>query len=582
MSYDGIVTKSIVYDLNKKLIGGKINKINQPNNNELNIIVYNNKENHKLLLNASSNLARVYITKYNKENPLVAPTFCMFLRKHLQGGIITNIRQNGLDRVIFIDIQCYDELGFEVDKTLIIELMGKYSNIILINKDNNKILESIHHVSLDMSRVRQILPGNTYTLIRDDKIDITKDNILPSKLLKSLNKNTKLFKFFYQNYTGFSPMIGKEICYLANLDFDTNTNDLLKNDINNIDNIFIKLTNDILENKYKPIIIKNDYNNDYIEFYSLLINYLGTNILEFDNPSIMLDDYYKVTSTQDKVFQKSNDLKKIINIRLKRNKNKLVNLYNELELSENREIYKIYGDLLSANIHLIQRGQNSIELENFYDENLTIIKIPLSIKISPWDNAQKYYKKYSKLKTSNKLLKKQIPKVTDDISYLEQILDSIDKVTETSEIEEIKDELRDLNLIKKRNKKSIKTKLSKPHHYLTSSGVDVYVGKNNKQNDNLTLKTANKEDYFLHAKDIPGSHVILRNDNITEKDILEAAFLAAYYSKGSNESNLDVDCTKKKNVKKSKQAKPGMVYYDNFKTYNINLDSISINDFKKI
>ncbi|NMB09952.1 MAG: hypothetical protein GX982_04595, partial [Tissierellia bacterium] len=205
MSYDGIVTRAIVDELNKTITGGKISKINQPSDNEINLIVYNNKKNYKVLLNASSNLARVYITDISKQNPLAAPNFCMFLRKYLQGGTIKSVRQNGIDRVIFIDIKTYDELSFEVDRTLVIELMGKYSNIILINKEDNKIVESINHVTLDMSRVRQVYPGTVYKLIEDSKKDITIDRVLPSDIIKQLEKPNKLFKFFYQNYTGFSP-----------------------------------------------------------------------------------------------------------------------------------------------------------------------------------------------------------------------------------------------------------------------------------------------------------------------------------------------------------------------------------------
>lgn len=583
MSYDGIVTRAIVDELNKTITGGKISKINQPSDNEINLIVYNNKKNYKVLLNASSNLARVYITDISKQNPLAAPNFCMFLRKYLQGGIIKSVRQNGIDRVIFIDIKTYDELSFEVDRTLVIELMGKYSNIILINKEDNKILESINHVTLDMSRVRQVYPGTVYKLIEDSKKDITIDRVLPSDIIKQLEKPNKLFKFFYQNYTGFSPTIGKEICFKANLDFDRLTNDLSDEELSILDNVFIDLTDKILNHDYKPSIQKNTHNNNYKDFHVLDIEFLGGNNEYFENISSMLERYYMVTATQDKVYQKSNDIKKIVSTKLNRDRNKLVNLYNELELSEDRDKYKVYGDLLSANIHLIERGKDKIIVENFYDENLKKIEIPISIKKSPWDNAQNYYKKYSKLKVANKLLKVQIPELKDEIKYLEQILDSIERVTETSEIEEIKEELRTMGLIKKKTKKQRKDKPSKPYHYKTSNGLDVYVGKNNAQNDRLTLKVANKDDYFLHAKDIAGSHVILRNNNdVTEKDILEAAFLAGYYSKASNEDYIDVDCTQKKNVRKAKQAKPGMVYYDNFDTYHIDLKALSINDFEKI
>lgn len=580
MSYDGIVTHFVVEELKEKLIGGKINKINQPDRNDIHMIVYNNRKNYRLLLGVSSNIPRVYITEENRNNPLTAPNFCMFLRKQIQSGIIEDIEQDGLDRTISFKIKTFNELGLLENKKLILELMGKHSNLILVKEDNT-ILDALKRISKDISRVRQIIPGLKYSTIDDEKWDLRKKGFQnPSELYTKEIGNEKLFQFFYRHYTGFSPILGRELSSLSKLAPSTRLQNLEQGNWDRIDQEFLKLYNRIVNKEISPQIILDMEDGSFKEFHGLNIEYLGDRKIKFDSLSEMLEAYYRQSSVEDRILQKISSLRKIVQRKYNRDQNKLVTMENELIESKDREQYKIYGDLLSANNHKIDKGSKSIEVENFYDPELKKVLIPLDHKKSPWENTQRYYKIYSKMKNRHKLLEIQIPKIKEELKYLSQLLDSMNRITEVNEIEEIREELIAYGLIKKRKKKE-RFEKSKPYHYLSSNEQDIYVGKNNRQNDILTLKTANREDYFFHAKDIPGSHVILRNNELTEEDFKEAAFLAAYYSSAGAEKFVEVDYTQKKNVKKSRSAKPGMVYYENFETITVPLKEYDINSFTK-
>ncbi|MDO5018281.1 MAG: NFACT RNA binding domain-containing protein [Lagierella massiliensis] len=581
MSFDGIVTRAITNELNEKILNGRINKINQPENRVIVIQIYNNKKNYKLLLDASSNKPGFYLTNSNKENPLKAPNFCMLLRKHLQNGVIVSINQKGLDRVVNINISSMNELGDMVLKTITVEVMGKYSNIIL--RQGYKIIDSITRVTEDISRVRQLLPGLNYSYIEDNKIDITKELKSPSTVISNLKKDLKLSKFFYMNYTGFSPQLTDEILFKSNIDKNTNCFSLNDEQLKKLDSTFNEVVKNILFDRYHPSIYR-DKTGKIIDFHSLKMDHFMADVTEEKSISMAADTYFSERFLSDKISQKVSSLSKKLNNLLDKNRNKLIKLKDEKEFAEKRDIFKIYGDVLSSNIHSVNKGDTSVKLENFYDPDLSMLEIPLDNKKSPWENAQHYYKKYSKLKTSANLLKKQIPNLTDDIKYLEQVLDSLKKVENDSEIEEIKHELSKQNYIKqKKNKKKIHSpKLSSPHHFINKRNKHFYVGKNNYQNDYITLKLANKEDIFIHVKDVPGSHVILRNENITKLDILDGCYLAAKYSSVSNEQNVAVDYTEKKNVRKSKGAKPGMVYYENYSTEYVNPKDFNYGNLSKI
>ena len=587
MSLDGIVVKSIVKELNGKILGGRIDKIYQQEKDEILINIYNKGENHRLLISASSNSPRIHLTQSFKSNPQNPPMFCMLLRKHLSGGRVLNVEQFLMDRIIFIDISSIDELGMNTEKRLIVEIMGRHSNIILIDKENFKIIDSVKRVNYEISRVRQVLPGLQYQYPTTDKINplnLKEDEFYT--LLEKNTANTPIFKFFYSNYMGLSPLIGKEICYDANIDIKRTIISLNLEERKILYYSFENIVKKINQENFTPILIKNNYDNSYLAFHALDIKQFGNeNKLYLNCISKVLDKFYYKNDMADRINQKSQSMTKTIETKLERSQNKLAKQKEELLEAKDRDKYKVYGDLISANLYAIEKGSREIEVENFYSENLDKIKIPLDERYSATENAQKYYKKYSKLKNANILLSKQILETEDEINYLEHVLNSLDNCEETIELEEIKEELIKEGYLKagKKNKKKTVSK-TKPLHYLSQDGFHIYVGKNNRQNDYLSLKFAHKEDLWLHVQKIPGSHVIIKSNgqNIPNTTLEEAAILAAYYSKGKQSKNVAVDYTHRKNIRKPKGAKTGMVIYENFNTIFVNPIREIVNSIKKV
>lgn len=577
MSFDGIVTKAIVDDIKEKLINGKISKVNQPDKNELDLIIYNNKQNYKLLISASSSLPRMHFTNENKKNPIEAYNFCMLMRKYLQGAVITDIYQESMDRVVNIDINSRDEMGYDMNYTLVVELMGKHSNIILIEKESQMIVDAIKRISFDTKSIRQILPKTKYSYLEDDKINILKSDDLPINIAEG---TTKLQQVFYKNYTGFSPTISREICLRADLDYNIRVEDLNDDEKSRFNQAFIDIREDIRNCDYEYSIVI-DEDEKLKDFHVIKLEKYGYIKKNFDDIHEMLDYYYKKHSSNDSITQKSSHLKKIVSNKIQRNSNKLSNLTVDLQEAKKRDIYKVYADLISSNMHLINKGMDKITVDNFYDD-MNPIEIPLNPIKSGNENAQIYYKKFSKLKTREKMITQELPLIKQENEYLLQLLETLERITEYQELSEIKDEMVKIGLIKKSKKKTAKVKPSKPRHFVTENNVDIFVGKNNYQNDNLTLKQANREDIFVHVKDMPGSHVIMRNENLIQKDYDVACFLAAYFSSMSKEKYVEVDYTEKKNVKKAKGAKPGMVFYNNFNTVNVDMSSFNIDNIKEI
>ncbi len=577
MSFDGIVTKAIVDNIKEKLINGKISKVNQPDKNELDLIIYNNKQNYKLLISASSSLPRMHFTNENKKNPIEAYNFCMLMRKYLQGAVITDIYQESMDRVVSIDINSRDEMGYDMNYTLVVELMGKHSNIILIEKESQMIVDAIKRISFDTKSIRQILPKTKYSYLEDDKINILKSDDLPINIAEG---TTKLQQVFYKNYTGFSPTISREICLRADLDYNIRLEDLNDDEKSRFNQVFIDIREDIRNCDYEYSIVI-DEDEKLKDFHVIKLEKYGYLKKNFDDIHEMLDYYYKKHSSNDSITQKSSHLKKIVSNKIQRNSNKLSNLTVDLQEAKKRDIYKVYADLISSNMHLINKGMDKITVDNFYDD-MNPIEIPLNPIKSGNENAQIYYKKFSKLKTREKMITQELPLIKQENEYLLQLLETLERITEYQELSEIKDEMVKIGLIKKSKRKTAKVKPSKPRHFVTENNVDIFVGKNNYQNDNLTLKQANREDIFVHVKDMPGSHVIMRNENLIQKDYDVACFLAAYFSSMSKEKYVEVDYTEKKNVKKAKGAKPGMVFYNNFNTVNVDMSSFNIDNIKEI
>jgi len=584
MPIDGIVVRNIVHELENKLTGGKIDKISQPEKDEVIMTIRNSGNNYKLLLSSSPSYPRVHLTSANKVSPINAPLFSMVLRKHLSGGRIVKFEQVNLDRIIKVCVESYDELGSLAHKTLICEIMGRHSNIILTN-DEGIIVDSIKHITPDMSRFRQVLPGITY------KYPPIQDKLSPLNFsgedffnrIAVASQGMKLDKFISSTFDGISTFGAREICHMAGLEDDIPIGSLDDEKKERLFKALLSFVENIENNNFCPCIY---YNNDEspFDFYSFNLRYLAPMKLEGKSSiSEAIEYFYSSRDKQDRVRQKSSDLLKVINNNLDRCLKKLAIQEQKLLECSEKEKWKLYGDLIMANLYNIKKGDSKAKVLNFYSEDEEYIEIPLDMLLTPVENANRYYKKYNKDKTAEAVLRVQKEDNLKEIEYLENQLVNISNCTEPQEIEEIRDELIMTQYIKKTKKSSSrKLKPSKPMHFISSDGFDIYVGKNNLQNDYLTTKFADSEDIWMHTKNIPGSHVIIKLQNRppSENAILEAANLAAYYSKGRNSSNVPVDYTEKKNVKKPSGAKPGMVIYHTNKTIYVTPDEEAVNRMK--
>ena len=558
MALDGIYLYSLVHDFKKSILNCKIDKINQPEKDEVILTLRKNRENIKLLISASSKFPRIHLTSINKPNPLQAPMFTMVMRKYLIGGKITNITQLNGDRIIQLHIESTDELGFNSKYVLIVEIMGRHSNITLVRERDNKIMECIKHISSDVNTYRVLYPGANY-VYAPTSTKLNPFNFSFEDFTIYLeDRNLTIDELFFTNtFTG----IGKPLSRNLYINFLQNNNT-----INNVEifNFFKNFIENIENNFSYNIYIENDVFKD---FYSIDLNLYEDKFkkINFNNPNILLDEFYTIKDKQDRLLSKSIDLQKLVTTNIDRCNNKEKKLNAILKDCSEKDKYKINGDLLTSYIYMITKGQKEIQLLNFYnDKEEEYIKIKLDENKSPSENIQYYYKKYNKLKKSEESAIEQLEKNKDELEYLNSVLTNIINCENYIEIDDIKKELIETGYLKFKgnSKKNKKDKSSKPIHIISSDGIDIYIGKNNIQNDYLTLKFANKNYLWLHTKNIPGSHVILCSDNPTDNSIEEAAILASYYSKAKNSTKVPVDYTIVKNIKKPNGAKPGMVIYN--------------------
>ncbi len=570
MAFDAVTVRCLVSELRDSILNGRIDKIHQPEKDEITINVRTFTDSFKLVLSAGSAHPRVHFTNVNKKNPISAPMFCMLLRKHIGSGKITNIEQVGFERIIKISIESYDELGDLTTKFLIAEIMGRHSNIVLTDSDM-KIIDCIKHVDFTISSVRQLLPGLTYisppVQNKTDLISIGESfNMDFSSPIQTADKAV------LSAIAGISPLCSREIIYSAFGRTDIKCGELTDSGKNKILYEIVKLANKIKNNNFSPCMIINNQTGKLMDFSAVSIRQYESlaEIKEFNSISLLLDEFYRTRDMHERMRQKSSDLVKLLNNNIERVSKKIGILHQTLENSSKKEQYKIYGDLLMANLYNIEQGQKSVEVINYFDENSQSINIPLSPELSPSKNAQNYYKKYNKAKTAEIEAAKQIENAQNDLEYLESTLVAVENAESEDDLNSIRTEMiTEGYLIRKLTKKRLKKKAPAPMHFVSSDGFDIYVGKNNTQNDYLSLKFANSSDLWFHTKNIHGSHVIIKlgiDKDVPKTTITEAAELAAYYSKARSSSQVPVDFTLIKNVKKPKGAKPGMVIYDYYNT----------------
>ena len=592
MAFDAITVRNIVNEFNNTIINAKIDKIHQPERDELLISLRTRENTYKLVISASAAHPRLHFTDNVKPNPITAPMFCMLLRKHLSGGRITAVEQPEFERVVRFDIESYNELGDLTTKHLIVEIMGRHSNIILTDSQY-KILDSIKHIDFSVSSVRQVLPSLQYvsppSQNKINPLTVTKEEII-SAFLKGTD-GVKTDKFILSVFEGISPIVAREISFRAIGTTDAFIGELdtaaKAKLIASVADVF----EDIRKNNFAPCIVTYASDNKVIDYASVNITQYGSmgNTTAFDSIHELLDAFYSKRDADERIKQRSANLVKLVTNHLERASKKLIIQQNTVKDAEKAEKFKIYGDLIIANMYRIDEHSTKIEVENYYEDGSPVICITLDPSLTPSQNAQKYYKKYNKSKTALVETAKQIESTVQDITYLESVLHNLNSASNENDLLEISAELAEQGYISSRaksvkNNKHTKLKQSKPMHYISSDGLDIFVGKNNHQNDYLTLRYANSSDIWFHTKNIPGSHTVIKlgiDKNVPERTMMEAANLAAYYSKAKNSSQVPVDYTSIKNVKKPNGAKPGMVIYDFYNTVYVRPDEKLVESLKR-
>ena len=564
MAYDGLFTKKMV-ELLQNLVSGRIHKINQPENDTIIMVVRQNRKNHQLLLSIHPSFSRLQITDKKYDNPFNPPMFARVFRKHLEGGFIENIRQVGNDRRVEIDIKSKDEIGDTMHRTIILEIMGKHSNLILVD-ENRKIIEGFKHLTPNTNQYRTVMPGFEYEAPPSQN-KLNPYEISGQEALKYIDFNAgKISKQLLNSFEGFSPLITNEI--VSRRQF---------------------MTQDTLPEAYDevmaettltptPVFHKN-HETGKEDFYFMKLNQFYDDVVEYDSLNDLLDRYYDARGERERVKQRANDLVRFVQQQLQKQQNKLSKLIDEYESAKDKETQQLYGELITANIYRIKQGDESVTALNYYTGEE--VNIPLNPTKSPSVNAQYYYKQYNRLKTREHELDHQIQLTKENIDYFSNIEQQLEHIT-VDDIDDIRDELADQGFMKQRkNTKKKKNAQIQLQTYRSSDGDTILVGKNNKQNDYLTNKKAQKSHIWFHTKDIPGSHVVILNDSPSDETIKEAAMLAGYFSKAGNSGQIPVDYTEIRNVHKPSGAKPGFVTYDNQKTLYATPDYDKIQQMKE-
>ncbi len=569
MAFDGITVAALTQELKNTLQNGRIHKIAQPETDELLLTIKTPEGQRRLYISASASLPLIYLTEDTKKSPMTAPNFCMLLRKHIGSGRIADITQPGLERVICFHIEHFDELGDLCRKKLIVEIMGKHSNIIFCN-DHDMIIDSIKHISAQTSSVREVLPGRTY-FIPDTMNKQNPLTVSPSSFADALrSKPMPVGKAIYTSFTGISPVAAEEICYLAGIDSNMTGKDLSADVLQHLHNQFRIFFDELKDGHFTPVTY---YANGLPKEFSCLplTHYGSCEQKQFHSVSLLLSTYYSEKNKITRIRQKSSDLRRIVQTALERSRKKYDLQSRQLEGTSGREKYKLYGELINVYGYGLEPGAKTLEALNYYNNEQ--VRIPLDTTKTPQENAQRYFARYNKQKRTFEALSGLIRETSDDITYLESVSNALDIALSEDDLAQIKEELTESGYIRRRSAKKKVKLTSRPFHYLSSDGYHIYVGKNNFQNEELTFHFAAGNDWWFHAKGAPGSHVIVRSggEDLPDRVFEEAGKLAAYYSKNRGNDKVEIDYIEKKHVKKVNGARPGFVIYHT--NYSLVIDS---------
>ena len=566
MALDGITVANTAFELNELLRDARISKIVQPESDEL-LLTFKGRgrEQLRLLLSADPSLPLVYLTSVNKSAPMTAPGFCMLLRKHIGNGRILRVHQPGLERILYFDIEHYDDMGDLCQKRLILELMGKHSNIIFCD-DKGIILDSIKHISAQLSSVREVLPGRPYFMVdtqqKHDPLNTTYEEFDRSVFTRGM----PLAKALYTSYTGISPQIASELCFRASMENDRSAICLSDQEKTHFFHQFTLMMEDVVQNRFSPVIYF-DQERTPVDFSALpLTMYSDYESVPYDAMTHLLEDFYRLRNAGMRMRQKTADLRHIVSGAIDRTSRKLALQEKQMKDTGKREQYRLYGELLHTYGYNAQPGADSLTVTNYY--NGEEVTIPLDRQLTASENAKRYFDKYGKQKRTYEALTGLLEETRQDLAHLESIQTFLEMASSEEDLVEVREELAEAGYIRRRGPSGKKGRIvSRPYHYLSPDGYDLYVGKNNFQNDELTFRFASGNDWWFHAKGVPGSHVILKNQGVPVPDTAfeDAARLAAWYSKNRSAGKVEIDYVQRREVKKPGGAKPGfVVYYTNY------------------
>ncbi|WP_336634384.1 Rqc2 family fibronectin-binding protein [Lysinibacillus fusiformis] len=562
MAFDGLFTYSITADL-QQLVTGRITKIHQPNAQEVILHVRANGKNHKLLFSIHSSYARVHLTEQSIENPAEPPMFCMLLRKHLEGGFISSVKQLGFDRIIIVEIESKNEIGDPIVRQLHAEIMGRHSNLLLIDKEQDKIVDSLKHLPPSVNSFRTVLPGQPYlappTQNKWNPLLVTEEELV------TFFAETKNTKDVVTQFTGFSPLHAEELLYRM-----TSASNRVQ--------CFKEFIASFANGGTSPMYVLANHKT---YFSPIELTHLHGDMTVYPNVHELLDRVFFARAERDRVKQQAGDLERWLQNEIDKLALKTKKLTKDFERASKLDQFQLYGELLMANIYSFEKGVKEVTVINYYSENSEEITIPVSERKTPIENAQSYYTKYTKAKNALIMVQQQLEKTKEEITYFEMLAQQVQQAA-PGDIEEIREELAEQGYLKLRHSKKKKKPVKpEPERYISSTGIAISVGKNNKQNDMLTFKIAKRTDIWLHTKDIPGSHVVIHSSEPDETTLREAATLAAYFSKARESSSVPVDYTDIRQVKKPNGAKPGFVIYFEQKTLYIDPDEALILQLKK-